>query len=475
MNPKRIALTIVATATGLLLLATAALPYWFGWKAEKSYHVMLDQMSRVGWLRFTNKNYQRGWLSSTAETVIRQPELPFEIIARHRISHGPFPWDRILAGEWRLTPVQARITSEIFVAEPATGKPWSFPPLTAETTFRLNGSGAVHGEIPSVRKTTARKQAVDWRGLSGDMSFDREWKKILLDVRMPALSVTTPEHQGDLSVSKISLHSDMQEGVAGYYFGDGALTVSRIEMSGAAGRIGLQGLEFSSTTRPAADNVDMMLRYKLADVRTGDERFGPGQLIIEARHLDAASLVKFKNEIDRISFGNMPPPQAALILAGKTMTLLGALSKKNPELEITQLSFKTPQGEITGQGKFVLDGRRRDIAQNPMQLLTALSGHFGISFPEAVLKRMLTPMIRRDIDALRQSGSLSPGDMANLDPQTMAQIVDRVFPQYLERNEFTRLMVEDNGVYKLDLSIRRGQLLINGQPWHVPSQVAFTP
>ena len=432
MNPRRIARTVVAAVIGLLLLTAAALPFWFGLKAETSYHILLDHMSRAGWLRFTGKNYQRGWLSSTAETVVRQPELPFEIIARHRISHGPFPWDRLLAGDWRLTPVQARITSKIFVAEPGTEKALPFPPLMTETTFTLNGSGVVHGEIPSVRKTTARNQVIDWQGLSGDMSFDREWKKILLDVRMPALSVTAPDKHSGLVVSEVALHSDMQEGIAGYYFGDGALTVSRIETSGSSGRIVLQGLEISSTTRPEAANVDMVLRYKLADVRTGDEHFGPGQLIVEARHLDAASLVKFKNEIDTISRGNLPPPQAALMLAGKTMTLLGVLSKKNPELEITQLSFKTPQGEITGQGKFVLDGRRRDIARNPMQLLTALSGRFEISFPEAVLKRMLTPVIRRDIETLRQSGGLSTGDMAKLDPQTMAQIVNRVFPQYLQ-------------------------------------------
>jgi uncharacterized protein YdgA (DUF945 family) len=475
MNPKRIAPKIVAAAIVVPLLAAAALPYWFGRKAETSYHILLDQMSHAGWLRFTGTKYQRGWFSSTAETVVRQPELHFEIIARHRISHGPFPWDRILAGEWRLTPVQARITSDVFVAEPGTGKPLSFPPLSAETTFRLNGSGVVHGEIPPVRKTTARNQVVDWRGLSGDMSFDREWKKIQLDMRMPVLSVTSPGQVSELEVSKVTLHSDMQEGIAGYYFGDGALTVSRIEMNGGAGRIGLQGLEISSTTRPVADNVDMVLRYKLADVHTADAHFGPAQLTIEARHLDAATLVKFKNEIDTISRANLPPPQAALMLAGKTMTLLGTLSKKNPELEITHLSFKTPEGEISGHGKFVLDGRRRDITQNPMQLLTALSGDFEISFPGPVLKRMLTPIIRRDIETLRQGGGLSPGDMAKLDPQTMAQIVDRVFPQYLQRNEFTRLLVEDNGVYRLNLTIRRGQLLINGQPWHVPSQVAFTP
>ena len=56
----------------------------------------------------------------------------------------------------------------------------------------------------------------------------------------------------------------------------------------------------------------------------------------------------------------------------------------------------------------------------------------------------------------------------------MAQIVDRIFPQYLSRNEFTRNLVEDNGLYKLTLTLRQGQILVNGNPWHLPTRPAVT-
>jgi hypothetical protein len=142
-------------------------------------------------------------------------------------------------------------------------------------------------------------------------------------------------------------------------------------------------------------------------------------------------------------------------------------------VEITQLNFKTREGEISGKGKFVLDGRKRDIARNPMQMLTAFAGDLELAIPAAVLKRLLTPQIRQDIAAYRQSGALTADDVAHLGPEAMAQIVDRVFPQYLARNDFTRLLIEESGIYKLRLSIRQGQLLINGKPWHVPTQVAL--
>ena len=462
---KRTALTAVAAA-GLLLLTALALPYWFGLQAEKSYLALLAQLSRRSGLQFTSAHYERGWFSSTAETVIRHPQIPIELTARHRISHGPFPVDRILAGDRQFTPVQARITSQIVLNASAGQNAPDFPPLNTETTFQLNGDGAWHAEMAPIRKTGAQGQVIDWRGFSGDMRFDREWKKIRFEARIPALTLGTPGQAGSLSLSRLSLHSDLREGVAGYLFGDSALNIGQMQFYGAGGPLDVNGLEISGSARPARENVDLVLRYRVEAVRAADKRFGPGELTIEARHLDAAALVKFKNELDATYRGNPPPAQAALMMAGKAMELIAALSRQAPELEITKLSFKTPQGEITGKAKFVLDGRKHIAAQNPLQLLMALSGRGELAIPAAVLKQVLAPVIQQDIEAYQRSGALTPQDMARLTPQAMGEIVDRAFPQYLSRNGFTRYFVADGDLYKMVISIRRGQLLINDIPWH---------
>ncbi len=469
---KKIILATALTIAAVLMLIALALPFWFGMETEKTYTAMLDQLSRNSGLQFTGKNYERGWLSSTAETVIHSPGASFEIVARHRISHGPLPLDRLMEGKWR--PVQAHITSQIQLGAPGKEDASALPPLTATTTFHFNGAASVHAEMPPVRKTGAQGQLIDWRGMDADMTFDREWKKIRLDARLPALILSTPGKQGEFSVSKVALHSDMHEGTAGYFFGDGALTIGQIEFGDATERVSLQGLEISSSARPAGENVNMIIRYQLGEIRTRDERFGPGQLVMELRYLDAATLVKFKNEIDGIYRGKLPAPQAAMIVAGKAMELIGTLSRKAPELEITSLSFKTTEGEISGHAKFVLDGRKTDLTQNPMKILTSLVGDVEVSVPTPVVKRLLAPQIRHDIESYREDGTLSKEEVAKLDPKKMAEIVDRVFPQYLARNEFTRNLVKENGAYKLTLTLRQGQMLVNGKPWHLPTRTAVT-
>lgn len=461
---KKLVLTSVLVVTLMVVLTALALPYWFGMEAEKNYSAILDQLSRHSGMSLSSRNYQRGWLGSTAETVIRLPETKWEIVAHHHITHGPLPINRVKSGNWQ--PVQAHITSQLHFT--AQDKSVAIPPVSTDITFRLNGAGTLHAEMPPLRKIGDQNQVIDWRGMKVNMTFDREWKKIRLDAHMPALTLTTAG-KDEFSLSKISLNSDMHEGTAGYFFGDGALTVGHMVFSGAAGRLNLQELEVSSSTKPAGENVNMIVRYQFVEARTGEESYGPGQLVMELRHLDAAALVKFKKEVDGLYRRKLPPTQAAMMIAGKGLELIGTLAKKAPELEITRLRLKTREGEISGKAKFVLDGRKKNLSQNPMLMLTSIAGDVELSLPPAVVKQLLAPQIRSDIEAYRNN-ALSERDMTQLDSETMEKIVERAYPQYLRRNEFTRLLIEDNGRYRLKLSLRHGQVLLNGQPWHFPTR-----
>jgi len=470
---KKYILAAIAVIILMPVMLILTLPFWFGREAEKTYQYLLDQLSAHGGTRITASHYERGWLSSTAETTLRHRQIPLAFKARHRISHGPFPLDRILGGDWRLTPFQARITSELSFVALGNNDTSSWPPLSAETTVRVNGDGIVHVEMPHIKTTGAKGEIIDWHGMTADLTLDRAWRKIQFTAHLPSLKVTAPGKAGEMAISDVSLHSNTQEGASGYLFGEGGLRVGELEIGQTSGRVGAKGLALSASTQPADDNVNMVLRYSLDEAHVAEERFGPGIMVFEARRLDVASLVKFKKEIEAIDRDGSLAPRIALTVAGKTVALLAELAKKAPEFEITRLSFKTREGEISGKAKFVLDGRKRNLTDSPVKLLTTLRGNLEILIPEPLLKRLIAAAIRRDIEAYRQSGALTAGEMARLDADTMTVIVDRAFPQYLTRHEVTRLLVKDGGQYKLDLSIARGQVMINGKPWHAPARIVL--
>ena len=82
--------------------------------------------------------------------------------------------------------------------------------------------------------------------------------------------------------------------------------------------------------------------------------------------------------------------------------LIASLSKNAPELEVTKLSFKAREGELTGTAKLVLDGSKLNVAENMMLLLRALQGDAELSIPPSMVKAILTPRIRSDIENYKQ-------------------------------------------------------------------------
>ena len=470
---KKIVVTIIGVIV-LVLGALAGLPYWFGMETEKTYNNMIERLSKSGGIQLSSKRFERGWLSSTAETVIRYPGLPIEFNALHKISHGPIPLDRLLEGAIHYTPVQALIKSRITVV--VLGNDQSepsalfsrLPSLTANTTIGLGGDGTVHVDLPGAKKTAPDGGTFEWRGMTGDLTFDKEWKKLKANLRIPSISFTGAPGKGlagGLSLSNLTVHSDLHEGIAGYFFGENSVTIEKLELGPA---ISLRGLRFSTTTRPSGDNVNMVITYKMKEVGVANNRYGPAQLTLEARKLDAAALGKFEKEVNAIYRKNLPEEQASLMVLGKTLELVANLSKKAPEIEITKLSFKSNQGEVTGKAKFILDGSKANVNENPMLLLTALRGKAELVFPPGMLKPLLAPLIQRDIETFQKTGKLTAKETAKLNPETMGKIIDQALPLYLSKNKLTKLLVRDGDKYKITASIKHGQLLVNDKPWRGP-------
>jgi uncharacterized protein YdgA (DUF945 family) len=460
----------------IVLGALAGLPYWFGRQAENTYAHTVQRLSNDTAWQLVNKQYERGWLNSSAETVIRYPGLPLEFTALHKISHGPIPLDRVLIGDIRLTPIQAQVTSRISLAIPGAAESQVkslalIPPLQADTAVLLNGNGRIHFKQPAVNRRDQGATDIAWGGLNGNLEFDRHWKKFKFDLTAPRLALTTTSRSdalplpGSLSLTNLNIRSDLEAGQAGYHFGENMITVALLEVGSG---FQLRDLKFSTQARPRGEYVDLTLTYQAKEINLAGKRYGPGFLAMEARKLDVALLGKFENDINELYQKNLPEEQVSLMVLGKTLELITGLAKKAPELEITKLSLKVGREEINGNAKLVLDGRRSNISENPMLLLTALSGRAELRVPRGLLRPLLEPMIIRDISTYRANGALSASESAKLTPEAMERIIDQALPHYVSKNELTRLLVPDGDHYKIIAAIKRGQFLVNNEPWRAP-------
>ncbi len=456
----------------LLVAAIAAAPFWFGMQAEKAYTEMVQQMSANSTAAFTTKRYERGWLSSSAETTIQMPRVPFGFRLTSEIEHGPIAISRILQGELRLKPALAFVNTQVStVVKKGAGldlvkafvKQGSV--IKADTVVSFNGDADTELSVAASRnKGKSGSNSFNWRGLTGSIRLRQGGQSVSVDLRSPGLAMTS-ENSGKVAVKQITFRSDTKMGAGGMMFGNITLNIGKLDLGD---KVRISGLRFSSASKPAGKNLDATIKYRIKSIDVGERSYGPGRMTLAVRKLDIKTLRQYEQKVSQISKRALPQEQASMMIAAETMKLFVKLSKKAPEVEITQLSFIAGEGELTGKAKLKLDGKDVDAGQNIMLLATALQGSAELSIPPSIVKAILTPQIRQDIEIYKNKGLLSAREAARLTPSILAKIVDQAYPAYLSKNSFTKLLIPAGSRYKISASYSRGRFLVNDKPLRQP-------
>ena len=461
---------IILIVVGALIAAVAGLPYWFGMQAESAYEAMLASTAQNGDLSVTQNKFERGWFESTADTTFTLASSPVTISVLHRISHGPLPLD----DDFQLQPLLARVKSQISIGLP--GGAVKLPAMTAKTSVYLAGNLSTRLEMPPYVKAAPKAgetEAFDleWKGMSGEFALSADYKNLKGEMNAPILGFSFQD--GNFSLNKINLSADTQEGASGIGIGNVAVDIDKFAMvdKKKSEQLVIEGLRLSSNTQEAGGNLNSTVSLQFRGLQTGGAKQGAAQINMQLRKLDVATLVKFQKEMRELRKQKSPPEQANMLMLGKTMELLGQLAKKSPELELTKLSFKTEDGEVTGKAKFVLDGSQLDVSGNPMLMLKALSGEGEVSLPDSIVRLFAEPDVKRDIETLKTSGKLSQKEIAKLSPRRIAAITAQAIkdlPQYKDGVVSRLKLVADGPNYKIVAALKDGQLRVNDQPLQLP-------
>ena len=456
---------IVGSVALALVCALLALPYGFGIKTESTFNERLDALANKSGLQLSLSQFKRGWLSSHAETVWRVPGAPIEITALHTIHHGPFAFERWWQGDFDATPMQARIethaTLKIQASDGATS-----PTFSIDTTIALNGAGYSRIQSPALKHQTQDGNTVEWQGLQGNVRFDSGARHVRTDLRAPRFVYATG------SITDIRFHADLREGVAGHYLGKTTLDIDAIAF---APLLQLKKMRIASDSIAYGENLAINVSYDVAEMQVADNRYGPLRLALEIRKLDAEVLARFQDDVHALQRSGRPAEQLGLMQLGKLLQLVGQLAKKAPELEVTELRLRIGGDEIVAKAKFVLDGSKTNLAENPLLILTTLAGDAEISLPPSILKPILLPLLQADMETYRRRGLLKKTGAVQLSPAQLSVILDQALPLYLPRHEFTRHLVADGNRYRLNASLRRGQVLVNGEPLNLSGAAMLPP
>ena len=447
---------IIAIAGGVIGAA-----FYFGMETEKLYKKLVENLAKDNGFKVVEKRYDRGLFSSHVETDISLIKAPTQLRVVSTIHHGPFALNDILKGDLTqiLKPIRARIESKIDVLNASDKKTVRFT-IPVITYVDILGAGVIDINLPPNTQQFGNV-TTRWKTINGYIKFGKQMDRFETKVHIPMLSITSRKNI-TTEIAGLVYTSDSQLGVTGYRIGGSKLTIKSLSVNPffKAGDI-----EYEAKVSEKGKHIIFTTRSKFGLAKLGNKQFGPGQIDLVIRNIDAASLVAYNTKTKNLHKDNLNEQQATIKSMGNIMGLVLSLAKYSPEVEITKLNLKTDSGTLTGQAKIVLDGNNQAIGKHPMLLLTAINGAARVDIPPGLIQPLLARHIQRDLEAYTQNGKLTEAETNQLTPEIISKIAQQALPLYLDRNDFTKLLVYENNKFILNAKIERGKILINNKPW----------
>ncbi|MBI3576180.1 MAG: DUF945 family protein [Gammaproteobacteria bacterium] len=422
---------VIAIVVGVLLLALltlAALPYWFGHRAEKAYRALLDELTLAIGQPVTLKRYERGWRYSEAEADIVLPDLSLTLTARHTLQHGPWTDDG-----W--APLLARVAGDIRFTSTAN-HPVPVP-LTLRGGIGLRGTAQLSFDWPAAQLAWTGG-SLQWQPMRGTLHTDRDGNRVQGQLDTPALQV------GEWRAERWQARFDIRPNETAFPFGQLNLDIGRLAFTPAWE---VDALQLSVSSRPTGETVTLKIGGQLEKLRMAGESYGPGEFALEARTLEPVALMQFVRAL--------PALFRADATVAKLTPPLAALARKTPEVELTALHLKATPDALIGRGRIVLDGRRLGPTPHPARLLSVLSGELTLSVSTPLLTSWLLADIQRNTATEDEN-----------DADQKRHLTAEALPRYLAAHPYARLLVPADEYYRFAASLKQGRLLINNEPWH---------
>ena len=420
---------LVITVIIALVVVTAATPYWFGVEAERIYQQQIDALESNNKITVVENRFQRGWLSSVAESRVFIEGTPAVIFAEHTIEHGPIPSGEPMKYIVSLQPLQALIRSRLSLQRRGQQNE-NIVVGTLLTTVSIDGNSSTQVDIPSADIQMDQSANLLWEQITGHVNFvpnESSWRGVIT-------TEGTAWQQGDTDVQIGSSQIDFfsYPGSTGLALGNSTVSIEslQIHLPGAQGYLTARGLTFESTATEQGQNISYSLDGKIASADLSGLEISSGDWSVKVENLDLDSLTRLND----MEVGAAVPLN----------DLVALLSKRNAKAE-SSLKLVTDSGPFTADVRVIFSDSGG--SKNPLVLLSALEGSVDLDIP-AIMVEMIARSLSMDV----------PTDAT--DDAAAARI-----QSWLDSNILTRR----GDRYRFRATITSGAVELNGKPFNFMS------
>lgn len=461
----------------------AGATYVTGCKMESRYFNLLKQYGHLGPLTLSKQSYVRGFLTSRAETVLelKVPQRPpqagrktqperLQLVFEETFHHGPLPIGGGPDGQTSLAPALALVETRLVSVSPGQKE---FAALLAKvpelknslalTRIGFDGSLTSRIQIPPFDKAIDDNQ-VSWGGFQFESEFAPAKKTLVGNFELPKMKIHSAE--SEVTWNGIQGRFDLNEALPLLYVGTSKMAFGAMELSlpnkktGQHNHVLMKGLEISSDSRCDGKLVQYNQSMKFAGVTVGGQTYGPGICNIEAKNLDAQGLGNFQSRIQQVyrSETDFNPEELLPRLLPIYRQLLTKLLTGNPEVNIRQLHFATPMGDIDGKVLVKFAGRRGLNMDDPKALLQYLDVAADVSIHKSLVTAMLADNIKAKLKVARAQGTIQHYSDQEID-LLAGQQVDRQLDALVAQN----YLVREGETIRAQATFKQEELVLNGR------------
>lgn len=406
--------------------------------------------------------YQRGWFSSKAVLGVKveipaqaftatngstnaQPEVNFDLNFPLTINHGPIICtdSGIRFGMGHVTTIPQTHYNVVIDYFNKTRFSYTFPSFnyhsqigTRNFNFEFMGLQARFGISPIVDNVEGK---IDFYGLNGSID------------------------NSALRLSHVNNTFDMSRTPDNLWVGHSHLTVPSVVATQDNRKFELEifDLDVGSDMTGGVFNIayDMSLKKLLLENKT----YGPMVIKLKVKNLDPASIARIHQLMLKMIQTNQDSQLFQLSLVAELPKLLS----KGSELDLSEMTFNLPEGQVKGHLKISLP---KDDASNSVQLVQKAHGEGEFRAPMILVRSLMVSSMEQNLkkqtpDTQNSSSTVQPVSTIptaiDLNAQAQKQ-ADQLLTKYVENGVLKREGTE----YVLILKLENQQIMVNGKPFN---------
>lgn len=450
MYVKRIFLTCLL----LLVAAALVLPWWIGRDTEARYRALAASTggSHVP-VRLRVEAFDRGWFTSRATVSVQAaghrarslidalgaPREADRLVLTDRIAHGLLPatgHDGALGWRPALAAVSGRLR--------APGLADSAPLARLAYRVGLDGGVVMALDAPGAGGPAGGSdRTFGWRGLHVEATIPPGPGR--LSLKIGAAELGAPQSLGRIILHDLEGRLDAslpESGLPAGLIELGAREALVAEANGPNRMGGANGLALRIDFDGRGTEASVTVEGSLDNVGSPRQVYGPGDLRLSVKGLDAGSLVRLIDSVTRIHARGVTGRAGTMAMAGALLAETNALLAHGPVLELERLELAGPDGPVHAKGRLELESTKPVVLNNPYLLQRAVKGTFEITVPPVAARHAALIHLRRN------------GLLDDHSPESW-------LATQVSRGRLTR----DGGGYHASVRLARGRVLVNGRPW----------